>query len=103
VSVNVTTAGTSIIIPSTATNSIYVTDLIVSNGAAQGWVYLGESQNLTAPTTTDIKIQSLYLAANGGMAMPLRNPIKLTASHNLTATAVSCTTLSIAATYYVAP
>lgn len=96
-----TTAGTTILIPSTATNSIYITDLIVSNGATGGWVYLGETLGTTAPTTTAIKIQNIYLSAGGGIAMPFSNPIKLTASRNLTITAVTCTTLSATATYYV--
>ncbi len=63
---------------------------------------MGEALAAVAPTTTDIKIQEVYLATNGGFVWPLNNPLKLTASRNLTITAVSCTTLTAVATYYVA-
>lgn len=102
-SINVTTAGTSILIPSTSTNSIYVTDLVISNGATAGNVSAGMGTGVIAPTTTSIKIQPLYFAVNGGLVWTIQNPIKLNASTNFLITAVSCTTLSITATYYVSP
>ena len=101
--ISATTAGTTILVPSTAANSIYLTDLIVSNGATAGWVYLGNNPGATAPTTTAILIQNLYFAANGGISHPFRSTIKVPASNNLVLTAVSCTTISATATYYVAP
>ncbi len=103
VSINATTAGTTILIPSTGTNSIYLTGLLISNGLNAGSVYMGNGLGVAAPTTTAIIIQPLYLAANGNIPWGNFQPIKVPAGNNLLVTAVSCTTLSVVATYYVAP
>jgi hypothetical protein len=98
--VNVTGATTNvIIIPSTATNSIYITDIIISNGLTAGTVVLGQTNVSTAG---NIKIQTMYFAANGGCVATLVNPIKLSATTNFVATVNSSGTMSITATYYVA-
>jgi len=98
--VNVATPTTDfIVVPSHATLCIYLTDLVVSNGAAAGNITFGETN-----TTTEgnIKIHPLYFAANGGMVWPLINPIKLSATTNLVAKTLTATTLSVTATYYYA-
>ena len=95
----VTTAGTTTLVPSHATLSIYLTDLVVSNGAAAGSIKLGETNTTTA---SNVKIGSLYFAVNGGCVWPIINPIKCSATTPLVMTAVSCTTLSATATYYYA-
>lgn len=95
----VATAGTTTLVPSHATLSIYLTDLIISNGAAAGSIKFGETNTTTA---SNVKIGSLYFAVNGGCVWPLINPIKCSATTPLVMTAVSCTTLSATATYYYA-
>jgi len=95
----VTTAGTTTLIPSHATLCIYLTDLVVSNGAAAGSVKFGETNTTTQ---SNVKIGSLYFAVNGGCVFPIINPIKCSATTPLVMTAVSCTTLSATATYYYA-
>lgn len=100
--VNVTGATTNlIVIPSTASNSIYVTSLIISNGLTAGTVVLGQTNVSTAG---NILIQTLYFAANGGCVYPIpqQTPIKLSAITPFVATINSSGTMSITATYYVA-
>jgi len=103
--INVGTAGTSIIVPSIATNAIYLTSILVSNGNTAGTIYFGYGTGATAPTTTAINIQTLYFAANGGMTYPIpqQTPIKIPASNNFICTVNSAGSLSILVNYYVAP
>lgn len=99
-----TTAGTSSLIASVGTNSIYITDLVISNGAAGGSVYFGTGVAGTAPTGSAILLQSIYVGAN--TTLPIINlgtPIKVNTGNNFVVTAVSATTLSITAIYYLAP
>jgi hypothetical protein len=104
VTIAVTTAGTSILIASIGTNSIYITDLIISNGAAGGSMLFGIGTGSTAPTGSAIDIQSIYIGANTSIQFNnFGAPIKINTSNNFLVTAVSCTTLSVTACYYVAP
>ena len=99
--VTATTAGTQTLIASVGTNSIYITDLIISNGAVQGSVQFGTGVATTLSTTL---IPSTFIALN--TTLPLVNlgtPIKINTNLNFNVTAVSCTTLSITALYYIAP
>jgi len=98
----VTTAGTTVLIPSIGTNSIYITDIIVSNGVTAGSFILGSGTGAVAPTTTAISIQSVYIGATTTTSfLNLGTPIKINTNNNFLATALSCTTLSITALYYV--
>ena len=68
--------------------SLYVTDIIISNGATAGNVKLVED---TAGTPLDI-LEVMYFAINGGCVINLQTPLKLTANKNLGYTSVSVTT-----------
>lgn len=98
-----TTAGTTILVPSTATQRIHIKKLIFSNGATAGSVYFGFDSAAVAPTTTAIKLNKIYLAVNGHANLDFETPIILPASKNAVVTAVSCTDISFSAVYYVAP
>ena len=79
--------------------SLYITDVIISNGATAGNVKLVES---TADSPLDI-IEVGYFAINGGFVSNFQTPLKLTANKNLGYTSVSCTTHSITVSGYTAP
>jgi len=79
--------------------SLYITDVIISNGATAGNVKLVES---TASSPLDI-IEVAYLAINGGFVANFQTPLKLTANKNLGYTSVSCTTHSVTVAGYIAP
>ncbi len=100
-----TTAGTGILIPSTATNSIYITSLLISNGLTAGTISLGYATGVTAPTTSAIIFPTMYFAANCGTTypLPINTPVKLPASTNLVFTVTSTGSITVFATYYVAP
>lgn len=98
-----TTAGTTILIPSTATGRIMLKKLIISNGATAGSAYAGWAIAGVAPTTSAILLNKIYVAVNGLANIDFDLPIILPASSNLVVTAVSCTDISFAATYYVTP
>lgn len=101
VSVNLTGATTNLIlIPSSATNSIYLTDLILSNGGAAGNIMFAHTNTATVG---NVFVYPLYLAANQLETISLVNPIKITAVKDFVTTCVSNTTLTILATYFIAP
>ena len=79
--------------------SLYVTDIIISNGATAGNVKLVES---TASSPVDI-LEVMYFAINGGCVINLQTPLKLTANKNLGYTSVACTTHSVTVAGYTAP
>ena len=79
--------------------SLYITDIIISNGATAGNVKLVES---TADTPLDI-LEVMYFAINGGCVINLQTPLKLTANKNLGYTSVDCTTHSVTVAGYTAP
>ena len=78
--------------------SLYITDVICSNGATAGNMKFGED---TVALVN--KIEVLYFAVNGGAALHFRTPIKLTANKNFGLTSVTCTTHSVTVCGYTAP
>jgi len=101
--INATTAGTSILIPSTASGSIYITSLLLSNGATASTISIGYGSAAVAPTTTSILIQPIYLAINSNAPYYPKQPIQVPSSNNVLTTGVGGTTQSVVATFYVAP
>ena len=97
-----TTAGTSILIPSTATGAIYITSLFANAGTAST-VQIGYGLAAVAPTSTSIVIQPIYLAATASLFNPLIQPIKIPASNNVLCTWVGGSVASAGATFFVAP
>lgn len=82
-----------------ASLSLYITDVVVSNGAVAGTVKFVES-TAASPAT---KISPLYLAINGGAALHFKTPIKLTANKNFGITSVTSTTHSVTINGFTAP
>ena len=78
--------------------SLYITDVICSNGATAGNMKFGEDTAALAD-----KIEVMYFAINGGAALHFRTPIKLTANKNFGLTSVTCTTHSVTICGYTAP
>ncbi|MCJ7805917.1 hypothetical protein MUP46_04730 [Patescibacteria group bacterium] len=78
--------------------SLYITDVVCSNGATAGNMKFGED---TASLVD--KIEVMYFAVNGGAALHFRTPIKLTANKNFGLTSVTCTTHSVTICGYTAP
>jgi hypothetical protein len=76
--------------------SLYVTDLVLSNGATAGNITLLDGSGGTV-------LFKLYPAINGGVSLNLRNPIKLTANTALCITSTTVTTHSIFVSGYIAP
>lgn len=84
--------------PTDATQSIYITDITISNGATAGWIELEED---TAGAQNPIYAK-LYAAINGGCIHALKTPIKCTAGANVGFTSNTVTTHSIQLGYYIA-
>jgi len=78
--------------------SLYVTDIIISNGATAGNVKLVED----TASAADI-VEVMYFAVNGGAVINLKTPLKLTANKDLGYTSVDCTTHSITVSGFTAP
>lgn len=78
--------------------SLYITDIIISNGPVAGNVKLVED----TASAVDI-LEVMYFAANGGAVLSLKTPIKLTANKNLGVTSVSSTDHSVTVSGYIAP
>lgn len=78
--------------------SLYVTDIIISNGATAGSVKLVED----TASAADI-VELMYFAINGGCVINLKTPIKLTANKDLGYTSVSVTSHSITVCGFTAP
>ncbi len=79
--------------------SLYITDIVISNGATAGTIKLIED---TASAATDV-LSTLFLAINGPCVMQFATPLKLTANKNLGITSVTVTTHSITVSGYIAP
>jgi len=79
--------------------SLYITDIIISNGATAGNVKLVED---TGGTPVDI-LEVMYFAANGGAVINLQTPIKVTANKDVGYTSVTVTTHSVTLSGYIAP
>ena len=86
---------TSVIAAPGASLSIYITDIMLSNGATAGNVTLLDGSGGT------VKWEA-YPAVNGGAVLNLRQPIKLTANTALCITSTTVTTHSIFIGYYIA-
>jgi hypothetical protein len=67
---------------------LYVTDIIISNGATAGTVEVHD-------TDRTISTGDLYLAANGGCVINLKTPMKCLAAHALEFTSVTVTTHTV--------
>ena len=79
--------------------SLYITDIIVSNGATAGNIKFVES---TASSPVD-KVEVLYFAINGGAPLCFKTPLKLSANVNFGYTSVTVTTHSVLVLGYAAP
>ena len=80
-----------------AGKNIYLTSLIVSNGATAGYVTVVE--NTGSPTT---KIQRLNLAANGGCVLSFSAvPLMLSSNVNLGISSSTADDFSVTAVYFV--
>jgi hypothetical protein len=79
-----------------ASLSLYITDLVISNGATAGNVTLLDGSGGTV-------LFEIYPAINGGVSKEFRNPIKLTANTALCITSTTVTTHSIFVSGYIAP
>jgi len=78
--------------------SLYLTDIIISNGATAGSVKIVED----TAAAVDI-VELMYFAINGGCVINLKTPIKLTANKDLGYTSVTCTSHSITVCGFTAP
>jgi hypothetical protein len=79
-----------------ASLSLYITDIIISNGATAGKITLLDGSGGTVKFT-------LYPAINGGCAISLANPIRLTANTALCVTSTTVTTHAVNVCGYIAP
>lgn len=79
--------------------SLYITDIVISNGATAGTVKIVEDEGGTPVQKT----QTFYLAINGGAAIHYKTPIRLTTNKSLGFTSGTVTTHSIEVHGYVAP
>ncbi len=82
-----------------ASLSLYITDIMVSNGATAGTVKFVQS---TASSPVD-KISPIYLQINDTAVMQFLTPIRITANTNFGITSVTCTTHSVVINGYIAP
>lgn len=87
---------TSVISAPGASLSIYITDIMLSNGATAGNVTLLDGSGGTV-------LWEAYPAVNGGAVLNLRTPIRLTANTALCITSTTVTTHSIFIGGYIAP
>lgn len=79
-----------------ASLSLYITDVIISNGATAGNITLLDGSGGTV-------LLEIYPAINGGMTHSFRNPLRLTANTLLAITSTTVTTHSVTVTGYIAP
>jgi hypothetical protein len=79
-----------------ASLKLYITDVIISNGATAGNITLLNGSGGTV-------LLELYPAINGGAAMPFRTPIVLSADTALCITSTTVTTHSVTICGYIAP
>lgn len=78
-----------------ASLSLYVTDVIISNGATAGNITLLDGSAGTV-------LLEVYPGINGGLTHSFRNPLKLTANTLLAITSTTVTTHSVTVTGYIA-
>jgi hypothetical protein len=75
---------------------LYITDVMISNGATAGNITLLDGSGGTV-------LLEIYPAINGGAVMNLRTPIALTANTLLAITSTTVTTHSVFVSGYIAP
>jgi len=75
---------------------LYITDIVISNGATAGNITLLDGSGGSV-------VFELYPAVSGGAAMPWRTPIDLTANTLLAITSTTVTTHSVTISGYTAP
>jgi hypothetical protein len=90
---------TEIIAAPGANLSLYITDIIVSNGATAGIIWF-EEDTTSAKTQKTLK---LYPAINGGMSTNFQQPIRCTTNKNFGITSTTVTTHSVQINYFIAP
>ena len=78
--------------------SLYITDIIISNGGTAGSVLFVETTG--TPVTV---IEKLYFGVNSGVPIRFITPIKLTANKNFGFTSASVSTHTILVNGYTAP
>lgn len=78
-----------------ASLSLYITDIVISNGATAGNITILDGSGGTV-------LLEIYPAINGGATLSLRSPIKLTANTALCITSTTVTTHSIFVSGYIA-
>ena len=98
---NQSTAQTNTALQSTtgAGLSLYITDIIISNGATAGNVKIVED---TGGTPIDI-LEIMYFAVNGGASIRLETPIRVSPNVDIGYTSVDVTTHSVTVNGYIAP
>lgn len=79
--------------------SLYITDVVVSNGATAGTIKLVEDESGTPVQIS----QTIYMAVNGGAVIRWKTPKRLTANKTLGFTSTTVTTHSIEVHGYIAP
>lgn len=79
--------------------SLYITDVVVSNGATAGSIKLVEDEGGTPVQIS----QTIYMAINGGAVIHWNTPKRLTANKTLGFTSTTVTTHSIEVHGYIAP
>ncbi len=77
--------------------SLYITDVIMSNGATAGTMKLIDGSGGAT------KVGTMYFAITGGAALHFQTPIKLTANTALCLTSVTVTTHSVVVNGFTAP
>lgn len=82
--------------PATTGHRIYITDVVVSNGATAGQVKFVED---TGGTPID-RIESLHLGINGGAVLNFTNPVQLTAGVDFGVTSTTADDFSVTITGY---
>lgn len=79
--------------------SLYITDIVVSNGATAGTI---KFELDTASAKTQVG-GTKYLAINGGWSAHFKTPYRITANKNFGFSSVTCTTHSVEVHGYTAP
>lgn len=87
------------LIAAPVSGSIYVTDIIVSNGGTAGTVKFEEA---TAGARTQ-KTATFYMAVNSSISCSFATPIRCTATTNFGVTSVTVVAHSVQVNYFVAP
>lgn len=78
--------------------SLYITDIIISNGATAGTVII-EGDGASAKTKL---VGPLYLASNGGAVINFKTPIKVAANKNIALTSAKVTTHTVTICGFIA-